>query len=133
MSKQWPDWSELYKTGHVEQSPEAEALSKAITPGKGADVISQQFNEALSKPMESVPQPTNEQLFGHLVTSPEQLEKMEKTWDNRFNDFFSEVRKPVETQSADKSWGSRGPIWEETLTEEEQRIRAIKVDERDSD
>lgn len=45
--------------------------------------------------MEPPPQPTNEQMFGHLVPSEEQLQKAEYDWANRFNSFFIEASKPI--------------------------------------
>lgn len=74
-------------------------------------------------------QPTDQELFGHLVPSEEQLKKAERQWGSGLNDFFREVQKPVE-KSQTRDFGRRGPIQESDLTEEEQKIRNIPVDPR---
>ena len=74
-------------------------------------------------------QPTDQELFGHLVPTEEQIRAAEAKWGSGINDFFTEVQKPVE-QVQKHDVGRRGPIREEDLTEEEQRIRKIGVDPR---
>jgi hypothetical protein len=74
-------------------------------------------------------QPTDQELFGHLVPTEEQIKKAEDEWGNGLNNFFREVQKPIH-KSATNDFGRRGPIREEDLTEEEQRIRQIPVDPR---
>lgn len=75
-------------------------------------------------------QPTDQELFGHLVPSESQVKAAEDQWSNGLNKFFNEVRKPIEKQSATPDFGRRGPVKESDLTEEEQRIRKIAVDPR---
>lgn len=75
-------------------------------------------------------QATDEQLFGAGVVTQEQADTAQLDWNNKFNSFFNEVTKPVERQDMNKSWGSRGPISNETLSEEEMRISSIPVDPR---
>ena len=72
-------------------------------------------------------QPTDQELFGHLVPSEDQVKAAEDQWANGLNKFFNEVKKPIEKQSATPDFGRRGPIKESDLTEEEQRIRKIAV------
>jgi hypothetical protein len=74
-------------------------------------------------------QPTDEQMFGHLVVSEEQAKAAQEQWENCFNDFYKSVNQPIESQDPNKPWGCRGPIENETLTEEEERIRQIPVNE----
>jgi isochorismate hydrolase len=75
-------------------------------------------------------QPTDQEMFGHLVPSEDQVKAAEDQWSNGLNKFFNEVRKPIEKQSALPDFGRRGPVKESDLTEEEQRIRKIAVDPR---
>lgn len=44
------------------------------------------------------PQPTDEEMFGHLVTTPETLAKKEADWSNGMNDFFAEASKPISSR-----------------------------------
>jgi hypothetical protein len=126
MPKKFVDWSD-WKPGQGQpEDPASQPLAKT---GKGKDVIVDQVRKILSgsdKIDNPGKQPTNEQLFGHLVVSQEQLEKQEKAWENKINDWFTQVAKPVEKKQP-TDWG-RGPIHKEQLTEEEERIRAIPVD-----
>jgi hypothetical protein len=71
----WSDWK-----GHVEQPQHP--FSKPLNPNlkKGADVAAQalatgQLPDMFGPPP---PQPTNDQMFGHLVPSEEQVKKAEK-------------------------------------------------------
>jgi fructose-1,6-bisphosphatase len=41
------------------------------------------------------PQPTNEQMFGHLAVSEQAAKEAQSGFDNKFNNFFSEVQKPI--------------------------------------
>lgn len=41
------------------------------------------------------PQPTDEQLFGHLVVSEEMAKKAESEWSGTLNNFFAEATKPL--------------------------------------
>ena len=127
--KDFLDWS---KTPLIE--PE-HALSKSLgrDPGpilrKGEIPRRPSDEEVRAAIMHGVKQqPSDQQLFGHLVVTEEQVVKAEKEWNNQFNDFYENVKKPVEKQDLSKGWGSRGPIWKEELTEEEKRISEIAVD-----
>lgn len=79
-------------------------------------------------------QPTDEEMIAHLKKTNSELVDLEKTlknredkWNGGFNNFFSEVQKPVESQElVKKDWG-RGPIEDEVMTEEERRISSIPV------
>lgn len=73
-------------------------------------------------------QATDEQLFGAGVVTQEQADVARDQWEGIINNWHKDVQKPVENQGLSKSWGSRGPIHKETLTEEEERIRQIPVD-----
>lgn len=125
MPKQFCDWTDLYK-GNVGQ-PE-DPLSKSVESGTGADILNKQFSQLAKNTQEAAPQPTDEQLFGHLVVSEEEMKKRESDWENVINNWHREAAKPVEKQDLSKTWGSRGPIGKEEMTEEEKRISAIPVD-----
>lgn len=98
----------ILKKGEVPRKPTDEEISKAILSGAPS-------------------QPTNEQLFGGGVVTEEEANKLKKGWNNSINDWYTDAKKPVENQDLNKSWGCRGPIWKEELTEEEKRISAIPV------
>jgi hypothetical protein len=49
---------------------------------------------------EPPPQPTNEQLFGHLVPSEEMVKSAEDNWQNGLNNFFAEASKPISARFA---------------------------------
>lgn len=124
LKKTWADHGEI---------PTATAI-KVETPNKAEDIIANQLgNLLLNKSLiGSLPpaQPTDQQLFGHLVPTETQLKQADEAFNNRFNSFYQEVSKPVESQELSKSWGSRGNIKDEQQTEEEKRISAIPVDGR---
>ncbi len=129
MPKNWINWDD-WKPGQGQQEhPESKPLHKT---GKGKDVIGGQFSNLDFKNTHKEPgirQPTDEELFGGLVVTEEQVKKAEEAWENTFSNFFSLQNKPVEKQ--DKiTWG-RGPIHKEVPTEEELRISAIPVNESD--
>ena len=94
--------------GEVPRKPSDEEIRKAILAG-------------------APKQPTNEQLFGGGVVTEEQANKAKGDWENIINNWHTNVNKPVEKQDLNKSWGSRGPIWKEEMSEEEKCISAIPV------
>ena len=91
---QWGQWSLdgdekdlMFKT--------AEKRTKEAKPeelSKGKDIIGEQFaNMDMSNKVDrngNKLQPTDEELFGHLVVSKEQLEKKEQEWRDTFNKHF---------------------------------------------
>lgn len=128
MPKNWIDWDKtpLIEPEHPLSRPlgrePGPILKKGEIPRKPSD---EEIKKAI---LDNAPkQPSNEQLFGHLVVTEEQAVQAEKDWNNKFNDFFDLLKKPVENQGLNKSWGSRGPISKEIMTEEERRISQIPV------
>jgi hypothetical protein len=124
--KKWVDWSD-WKPGQGE--PESSLSQPLKKTGKGKDIVSDQVKDFLisdSKISNPGKQPTNEELFGHLVVTEKQATEHLAKWENTFNDFFSLASIPVEKQDPLVKVG-RGPIHKEVLTEEEERIRAIPV------
>ena len=113
------DWSELMK-GNVGEPEAAQSrpvqargpLNKMEKPPMPSD---EEIRKAV---LEGAPQqPTDEQLFGHLVPTEEQVQKAEREYENKFNDFFNEVKKPVDPQDNPWEFG-RGSVMDE-LSEEE--------------
>jgi len=45
-------------------------------------------------------QPTDEQMFGHLVTKPEDLAKKEAEWGGAINNWLAEATKPISSRFA---------------------------------
>ena len=126
MEKKWPDWSKDEKEKPVDWSKDEKAgVNKLVDLLKKNGMVGPIIGHGWR-------QPTDQELFGHLVVSEEELKKRENDWNNKFNDFLKGVVKPVEDQKSptNQEWGRRGPITKEELTEEEERIRQIPVDPR---
>lgn len=134
MTKKWIDWDK------TEQLEPEDPRSKPVTPGKGEQVAAEQLAKIVRNfagahdPGPSMRQPTKEEIEDFLCKTlgvakdEEELLKREEQWHNAFNDFFQEVRKPVEQQKLKKNKDlGRGPIEDEVMTEEEKRISAIPV------
>ena len=68
-------------------------------------------------------QATDEELFGHLVPSEEQIKKAEHWYENGMNEAFKEMQKPVDNQ--EQEWGSGKMIDWDSLTEEEKAERNL--------
>jgi hypothetical protein len=81
---------------------------------KSEDVIANQLaNLMTGKAMlNSVPkQPTDEEMFGHLVPSEEQVNKTEQGWSNSINSWLAEASKPISSrfnsqEEEDAYWAS---------------------------
>lgn len=124
------DWTDLYKgETRLPEDSRSRPLGYTGPTLKKGEIPRKPSNEEIAKAiLEGAPkQPTDEQMFGHLVVTEEQAKAAEDAYNNMFTDFFKQVQAPIEKQNLNKSWGSRGPIWEETLSEEEERIRQIPV------
>lgn len=140
MTKKWVDWD---NTPIAKQPHE---LSEPVKKGKGEQALVDQFAELVRKTI-NAPDPGPhmrqvkpeeekailKQLFPHLAADEEELQKKEKEWANTFNNFFNEVRKPVERQKpkglAKSDWGSRGAI-NPNMTEEEKRAQMTEEEWR---
>jgi|SRR5688500_7819581 len=112
------DWSHLEKHGHIErcEHPLSAPLNLKKS-AKGIDVVNQFSELANSIIRDTPPQPTNEQMFGHLVPSEEQVRKAEHEWENKISGFYEEATKPIEPQ-VETEWGNC-KSFKDTLTEEE--------------
>ena len=84
--------------------PSANANMPNIQPKTGDDVSAQQLADLMvGKNMLGVqppPQPTNEQMFGHLVPSEAQLKKAEDGYYNGINNWLAEATKPISSRFA---------------------------------
>ncbi len=128
--KKWNDWSDLMK-GNVGQPAHPlhkpiearEPLNKTPRPPMPSDA---EIRAAILK--DAPKQATDQQLFGHLVPSEEQVNKAERDWKERFNDHFNQIRKPVEDPLSkdNREWGTRGSIYKD-MTEEERTKRNMEL------
>ncbi len=128
MDVDWSDWK-----GHVEQPvhPLSRPLSKGIKTG--ADSAKEALTTGnLPVIADAPPQPTNEQLFGHLVVTEEMAKKAEHKWNNRFNEHFAALNQPIDhlnkSKLDDKKWGL-GKSFNSMLTKEELAKRNSEVGE----
>lgn len=136
MDKKWPDWTDFIKKGHVEhrEHPLSKSFKKG-EPNKGGNEVTQEelIKEALdivkgAHTDKRVRQATDEELFGHLVVSEEELEKSEIEWKEKIQKWYEEARKPIQQKPDDlKAWAN-GRSFNDSLTEEEldERNRYVK-------
>lgn len=80
--------------------------------------------ETLKKAARVKLQATDEELFGHLVVSEEQLKKAEAEYENKLNKWYAEANKNVDNK--DIEWG-QGKSFNSTLTEEERLKRNMHL------
>lgn len=86
----------------VPNADEELAKVNATNPAKKAeDIMANQLaNMMAGRAMLGIqppPQPTDEQMFGHLVPSEEEIQKAENTWNNRMN-WLEEAMKPISSR-----------------------------------
>lgn len=126
------DWSDLMKGKVGEQE---HPLSRPVTTGpvlKKGEVPRRPSDwEVRNTILSGAPkQPTDQQLFGHLVPTEEQVRAAEEQWNGQFTRFFKSKHPTVEKNSPN-DFGNRGPVNHNDrsqLTEEERRISEIPVD-----
>lgn len=132
MPKEFINWSG-FMAG--ERGEPEDPRSRPVTPGpvlKKGEVPRRPSDWEIRKTILSgaPKQPTDQQLFGHLVPTEEQVKAAEEQWNGQFTRFFKTKHEPVEKNSPN-DFGNRGPVNQNDpsqLTEEEQRIRQIPVD-----
>ena len=142
--KKWPDWSEFLKKGKVETVNAREQLLKSlqlqdgdVSQKGGERVIREQLlKEAIdiirnAHSNKTFRQATDEELFGRLVVSEEDLKKIEEEYKNKIADFYKAAQAPVGDGPTvnDDDWGN-GKSYEEQmeLTEEERAERNMHVE-----
>ncbi len=69
-------------------------------------------------------QATDEELFGHLVKTKEQIEKAEIEYEDKLNKWYTEANKNVDNQEIE--WAS-GKSFNESLTEQERLKRNMHL------
>ena len=131
MPKEFCNWDDLLagKVGEPEAPQSAPLgytgpiLKKGEVPRKPSD---QEIRRAIlgNNPLR---QPTDQELFGSMVVTQEQIEKAEKEWDNSLNKWFEDAKKPIDNKESD--WAS-GKSFNETLTQEELIKRNMHLDDK---
>lgn len=146
------DWSELYKSKDEEYSHEPSALWAAQNVGGKAGGVDP-LNKAkpVNAPGEIPRKPTNDEITLYIlkgadahgvgqwrdedylhkeIVSQEKADLLQKAWENRFNDHFALLNKPVEDQKSrdNLEWGS-GKSFNEALTDEERLRRNMYTGE----
>lgn len=67
-----------------------------------------------------------------LVKSKEEMDALEKKWQNTFNDHFAQLDKPVENQKSEDNVGwADGKSFNDSLPEEERIARNMHIDEKE--
>lgn len=134
MPKNWLDWSDWKGKAHEPEHP----LSKHIPRGlKGADVVRDALTKGHLPVMLDAPkQPTDEQMFGHLVKSEEHIRAMEEKWEKGFEEGFDKLKAPIDNLNkssvTDKEW-TPGKSFNSLLTEEERAERNMHVGRDEND
>jgi hypothetical protein len=110
----------LFKTGEKRQAGKNEVIERRKVDPNSEEA--KKLFEALAKAIvkDTPKQPTNEELFGHLVVPEEKLQKAEEEWQNKIGDFYKEAAKPLEKQDSRENldWGNGGSF-NDSLTPEE--------------
>ena len=114
MAKQWANWDHLMKTGEVEKDPAEEALLKSIT-----DSLSPVARIKLQPTAKDIEQLLTAQGCVPDSMKEEMLKKDEADYQNRFNNWFNSVNKPVgKDVRTETAWAS-GKSFLSTLSEED--------------
>lgn len=116
----WSDWN-----GQVKQNEHP--LSKSVNTNlkKGADVVKEFLTTCASSILQDIPkQPTNQEMFGHLVKTEAEIKAIEKKWQNSICN-YQELYKPIDHLNKSKitdEWGqgkSFNSLLKEQLSKEE--------------
>lgn len=131
------DWSELYKTG---KSLEPEhPVSRPVKAGQTGKEHVDEVGKDLIKSIldgfkeDGVRQPTDQELFGHLVKTEEEIEDMKaaakKKWDNALKAYDDwQPARLVKSHNFDpESWGTGKPILSEEEREEHRKANREEV------
>jgi hypothetical protein len=103
----------------------------------GADTASEAIQQIMQNKLPEINkgmklQPTNEEMFGHLVITEEEIKKQEEAWHNRFAS-LSHGKKPIDVLNksavSNREWKT-GTSFNSMLTEEELRERSKSVSEK---
>ena len=135
MDVDWGDWN---GSSAAPEDPQSQPVERDCHKG-GENITKEDLRKDGEKIIAgartgSGRQPTNDELFGHLVRPAEDLEKMEADWNNFFSKNFEEVQKPVDEtvkaqlppQLQEEAWES-GKSFNDIIGEEAARERGKKV------
>lgn len=127
------DWSDLYKGNVGEpEDPKSQPLGYTGPTLKKGEAPPRPTNEQIAKAvLAGAPkQPTDEEMFGALVVSQEQIDAAEKAYETKIADFYTMANKPLtgKTQVPDEEWAS-GKSFNSTLSKEELAKRNMHLDE----
>ena len=138
------DWSNLKKTDDYEHEPTALWAADKHGGGKeGVDPLNKskpilakgeipkgQSNEEIAEYiLRGTPsQPTDEEMFGHLVVTEEMAKKAEWEWENKQNNLIKALNEPVIPEEKQQiEWGD-GCSFNDSLTEAERIKRNMFTD-----
>lgn len=105
------NWDDLYKGDVGEPAdPRSQPLGYTGPTLKKGEAPPRPTNEQIAKAiLAGAPkQPTDEEMFGHLVVSQEQVDKAKDEFENKLNNFFDAARKPLtgQTEVEDEEWAN---------------------------
>lgn len=139
------DWSELKKSDEEYKHTPTALWAAAISGGKeGIDPLNKSekrlkegevprkpTNEEIRKAiMHNAPkQPTDEQLFGHLVVTEEMVKAAEEEWNNSMNKAFDDMKAPITPKEEQEAEWADGKSFNESLTREELEKRNMHTGE----
>lgn len=129
------NWTDFYKSKnnddykHTPQALWVNDPSIGIAPKGDAkpllakgEVPKRPTNEQIAKAIlaNAPKQPTDEEMFGHLVVSQEQIDKAKEDFDNKITNFFKEAQKQLtgQTEVPDEEWAN-GTSFNSMLSKEE--------------
>jgi len=124
---------EYYRANSAQwKTPERQADDAPLK--KGAEVVAKALTTGEVPPFEGIRiqlQPTDEQLFGHLVTPPELAKAREEEWKTRGLNIQQKLAAPIDhlnqSKVIEKEWKS-GTSFNSLLTEEERKKRGRVVE-----
>lgn len=143
------DWSELLNKSEEEYKHKPTALWAAQMSGgkaggvdplnkakpriKEGEVPYRPTDEEIRKAVihNAPKQPTDEELFGHLVVTEEMVKKAQQDWENKMNSTFDAMKAPIiSEEDQDHEWGT-GKSFNESLSREELEKRNMYTDLND--
>lgn len=126
-NKQWCDWTELYRTGKNlgPEDPRSQPLKKSTGKEHVNEIGKTIVNEILDGfKQEGIRQPTDQEMFGSLVKSEEEIDSAKKlarkeweaTLSKTYEGWQSGLTKAHNFDT--KSWGNNRPILDDDQLEE---------------
>ena len=116
------DWGDLMKGKVGSEHPYSKPLKKWTKGEKPTEEELQKEKATLSTPLpHGFRQATDQELFGHLVVSEEELKKREESWKNGIVDFYKNAKQPIKQEDDPRfkdAWTS-GKSFLDSMTDEE--------------